>query len=436
MIIYILLLAAAVIAGIPLCSNKYQRWGKIVYCSALALTFILIAVLRYGVGYDYHLYGAKCYNISVNGIDFLMADKMEKGFLLPVYIFNLAVDKYYSIFIFAALAIYVPLFILIYKRSSIPWISVAAFLCFGLFFNSLCFLRQFVAAIIVAYAMKYTNAKDYPRFFVLVLSAGAFHWSALIMTVLFVFLKIKPNYIYLSIAAVGTILFCIFSRSLMFWFIDNFYMYRGYNPDVSVEAGTGLPMRYTIMFGVLFAVCFAFRKRLIEKNERNSVYINCLMFTTIFEAMGMRHAILSRFALLTYLPAILWLLPDLVIVVRECISEKINAPKKKSAVKTGAVVMSSIFAAGCYLVLMFNNYNGVVPYNTIFDHVDDVYSVQDWYPEDDDEDWDDEYLDDEDWDDEDWDDEDWDDEDWDDENWDDEDSDDEWEDDIDYEETE
>lgn len=425
MIVYISLLAAAVIAGIPLCSSKCQKWGKIVYCSVFALVFILISVFRYGVGYDFHSYGAYCYNMGQSDIEYLMTDKMEKGFVLPVYIFNLAVDKYYSIFIYTSLVIYVSVFGLIYKRSSIPWISVAAFLCFGLFFNSLCFLRQFIAAIIVAYAMKYTNMKEYPRFLVLVLCAGAFHWSALIMAVLYLFLKIKPSYLYLGIAAAGTTLFCIFSRQLMLWFVDNFYMYRGYNPDVSSEAGTGLPARYTIMFGVLFAVCFAFRKQLIEKNEKNSIYINCLMFTTIFEAMGMRHAILSRFAILTYLPAILWLLPDLVVVVREYISEKISLPRIKNAVKIGAAGISTVFAAGCYLLLILNNYNGVMPYNTIFDHVDDVYYIEGSVYED--EEWLDDDVEDEDWDDEDWDDEDWDDEDWDDEY---------FEDEIDYEDTE
>ena len=235
------------------------------------------------------------------------------------------------------------------------------------------------------------------------------------MVVMYVFLKIKPGYIYLGIAAVGTILFCIFSRSAMFWFIENVPMYSGYDPDNNVEASSGLSIRYTIMFAVPFILSFIFRKRLAEKNPNNSIYINCLMFTTIFEAMGARHAILSRFALLVYLPAVLYLIPDLVIVIKDYIDSKLENGGRKVALNAVSAAVGAIAAAACYIVLLVNNYNGVVPYVSIFNKPHEIFEetvIEDsssdnsfndeWYVDESDE-----YFEDDEWAEEDWDDEYW-----------------------------
>ncbi len=388
MLMYFILLAAAVGAGIPLCSKKCGKWGRIVYCAVFALIFTFVSAVRFQVGYDYNAYGGTYFDMMYHGLDEVAEMRMEKGFLMPLYILNLAFSDYWVVFIYTSVIFYFSVFALIYKHSSLPWVSVCAFLCFGAFFNSLCFLRQFMAAIIVTYAVKYINGKNPVRFFVLTIAAASFHWSALIMVVMYFLLRIKPSRIYLGIVAAGMVVFFIFSRSVMLFLIDKFYMYSSYNPNTSVEASTGLPIRYTVIFGVLFAICFLFRKRLIEKNPANGVYINCLMFTTVFEAMGTRHAILSRFALLTYLPALLYLLPDAAKVAAEFALEK----KGKTA-KIVAVSLSSAFSVVSYLLLMLNNYNGVVPYTSQFNRPYDIFVEVKATEEDFDDDFDEEYED-------------------------------------------
>lgn len=368
MTVYYLLLAAVIALGIPLCGKRCGKWGKIVYCIICAVGFTVISAIRFEVGYDYNLYGRVYYDMKYNGIDGVSADRMEKGFLLPLYILSLGFEEYYVVFIYTSIIIYAAVFALICKRSEIPWISAAAFLCFGLFFNSLCFLRQFIAALIITYAIKFAHRKTIARYFILVIAASAFHWSALIMALLYIFLKIKPSWIYFGIAAAGTVIFCIFSRSAMLFLIDRFYMYKSYNPDSNPEASIGLSPRYTIIFGIIFLLCFLFRKKLIEKNPDNCIYINCLMFTVVFEAMGMRHAVLSRFAILTYLPPFLFLLPDMTVTVGQYIKEK-----KGKVLAAMSAAAASIFAVGCYTVLMINNYNGVVPYITQFNRTHDIF---------------------------------------------------------------
>ncbi|MDE6746673.1 MAG: EpsG family protein [Oscillospiraceae bacterium] len=367
MLIYYILLALAC-AGMPLCGKKCGKWGKIVYCAVFAVLITVVSAIRFQVGYDFGSYGGTYANMFFRDVDDLSMIKMEKGFLMPMYFFSLGFESYWTVFVYTSIAIYLPIFVLIYFNSSKPWISVCAFLCFGIFFNSLCFLRQIMAAVILAYAIKYVCGKSYLRFMIFVIAASAFHWSALAMAVLYFFLRIKPSLIYLGVVSVGTILFCIFSRSAMLFLTEKFYMYSVYNPDTSGEAMVGLPPRYTIMFGVLFIVCFLFRKKLIEKNPNNGIYINCLMFTTVFEAMGMRHAILSRFAILTYLPAILYLLPDAAEVTVDYAREKKG---RLGGILSAAA--AAVYSVVFYTILMINNYNGVVPYTTQFNRPYDIF---------------------------------------------------------------
>ena len=364
MAVYILLLAAVVIPGIPLCSKKCGKWGRAVYCVLAALILIFTASVRLNVSYDYNYYASAYTKLTFSDISDIMADRYEKGFLIPLYVLNLISENYILCFVYVAVVVYSAVFVYIYRHSDIPWVSAAAFLCFGLFFNSLCFLRQIIAAVVAAYGMKYAVKGQPYKFAIMMLMAGAFHWSALILVPMYFLLRIKPSYTYLGVLSGLVILFCIFSRKLMFWAIDVFYMYRGYNVETNVEASMGLTPAYCIMFGLLFAVCFLFRERLIAKREENIVYINCLMFTTIFEIFGVKHAILSRFAILFYITPILYLLPDAVVVIKEYIGEKFTYPKRRTAVSVCSAMVAAVYFIGCYCMLMANDYNGVMPYET------------------------------------------------------------------------
>ena len=376
MFLYIALLAASVFLGLSVCGKKCGRAGRIIYCVIAALIFIFVSASRFEVSYDYNLYGRIYEGMTYSELEDLMTMKMEKGFIIPLYALSLGFPEYYHLFIATSIVIYTALFVLIYKHSSNPWISVVSFLCFGVFFNSLCFLRQFIAALVVTYAMKYVTEKKPLQFFVMTLAASCFHWSALIMLVMYFFLRIKPSGVYLGVITALSVLFCIFSRTMMKWFIEHFYMYKGYDPDSSVEASVGLSPKYTLIFGIIFLVCFFFRKRLIEKNPANSVYINCMMYDVVFEACGMRHAILSRFALIVFLPPLLYLIPDVVTVAREYISEKAKSGVKKTAFTALSAAVASVFAVGCYLMLILGNYNGVYPYVSIFDRPYDIFVEQ------------------------------------------------------------
>lgn len=371
---YVGLLAVSVLLGLPLCSKKAGKWGRVVYCAALAVIFIVLSASRFLVGYDFAAYGKEYFDMKYLDAEDVIVRRFEKGFNMPLYFLSLGYEEYYYVFIYTSILIYSAVFYLIYKNSSCPWISAAAYLCLGLYFNSLCFLRQVMAALVAAYAVKYAVSSKPLRFFALIFVAASFHWSALIMIPMYIFLKIKPSWIYLGIMTAATAVFCIVSKTVMFWVIDHFYMYQGYNPETSPEANQGLSPKYTVMFGLLLIAVYCFKDRLLKKNPANAVYINCLMFTVIFEAMGTRHAILSRFAIIAYFTGIVYIAPDLAGVVRDLCNEKFRSDeKRRGAAQTAAVAVACAYFAGSYLMLMYGNYNGVVPYVSQQDRPYDIF---------------------------------------------------------------
>lgn len=363
MSVYLFLYAGALVSGFILCNKKLQPWGKPVYCAGCGLAFILISALRFSTGHDYNSYAS-----IFDGYTFLSPEeigmaRLEKGISIPLDMLNQYSDTYIPMFVLTSILIYAGVFFLIHKNSSLPWVSVIAFLSLGVFFNSLNFLRQFIAAIVVAFAIRFIEVKNPYKYLLCVIIASVFHWSALIMIPFYVILRLKPGPALIASSSGLLIIIYIFSFPIMKFLTETFYMYRAYDPESSVEMTTGLPVTYTLMFLIPFIICMFFRKRLYEKNPMNYIYINCLLFAAFFEAIGVKHAIISRFALLFFLPPIAALAPDLCLVIKEYIDKRFR--KVKTQIKMIVADFALVSAFLCFLALINVNYNGVMPYRSI-----------------------------------------------------------------------
>ena len=99
----------------------------------------------------------------------------------------------------------------IYKYSDCAYISLAAFITLGMFYTSLGFMRQTLAAIIVTFALHYIDSKQPLRFLVLVLFASCIHVSSLIMIPFYFILRIKLTRRLLSIYSSVSLFLFVFS---------------------------------------------------------------------------------------------------------------------------------------------------------------------------------------------------------------------------------
>lgn len=366
MLIYYVLFILAVVLGILLRKGK---WAKLAYVSMMGAVLFMLSAFRVSTGYDYNLYAGWYYEYLFTSPEELMTRKVEKGFSIPMkYLSDLFYD-YQVMFIVIAFVLTLLAMVYIYRYSANAWISVTAFLGFGVFFNSLNFMRQLIAAFLVAYALRYIETKQFGRFLVFVLFASSIHFSALLMLPFFFVLQIPMTVATLGIYSVLAGL--TYWKSTDILHLVTQYVYKGYDPTNNVEVTQGLPVGYVLIFAVLFTVAFLLRKDLKARNPRNSILINCAFFALLFEFYGTKHTILSRFALLFYLPPVLLLVSEIVEVAGQRLQAWLGARRLPHRLGTLAVLCSAVILCfGFYQYFLLQNYNGVVPYRSVFSQSD------------------------------------------------------------------
>ncbi len=359
--VYWLILIGSLAVGIPLCRLKY---GRAVYCSAMGLVLFLVSALRAHVGYDYNLYGGWYMDVQTSSMDDIMLIKQEKGFMVPMKLISDVNSDYQVMFVIIAFIITAAVMLYIFVYSEKPYLSVFFYISFGLFFNSMNFMRQMIAAAVILYAMQYIRKKQFMRFAALVLFASVFHVSALIVLPFYFILRIKMDWLTLGTYTAITVLFMLFSWDILDFITD--YVYKGYDPAKSAEVINGTNPIYAVFFSVFFLLTFLVRKELVAENPFNNVLINCMFFTAFFEIIGIRHAILSRFAVLFFIPAVVVLVPRaFMALLKRCEGVFKGESKRGNALKTVAAVLVVGCCTFMYGYMIENNYNGVSPYRTI-----------------------------------------------------------------------
>ncbi len=365
MLVYWLLLAGLLLIGIVLDRMKW-KWGKAAYCIIAGVALFLVAAVRYDVGHDFFSYGKLFIDFRVTSYADIAGTKLEKGFAIPMKLMTLVFgSNYQMLHVITAFVVALALMIYIYIYSDKPHLSVFCFLTFGIYFNSMNFLRQIIAALIVMYALQYVQKKEFLRYLVLVIFASCFHTSALLMIPFYFILMIPLNWKTLGFFIAVTVPCYIFSREISGVVTE--YLYKSYTSG-SVEFDKGLNPLYFIFFFVFFIIAFLVRKELVEKNPYNNVLLSCMFFTVFFEFFGTKHAILSRFALLFFIPAVTVLVPQ---AVEIAIEKACRFFKGRNTAQVAAKVVSYILVfglcSGMYTYMIANDYNGVNPYRTVYD---------------------------------------------------------------------
>ena len=365
--VYICLLAGALILGILLCRNKK---GSMIYCIIMGIAMFLIAALRQSVGFDFNSYSHIYMRAMTYDIEELAVERTEKGYLMITKLLADYFVDYQTIFVVCAAFFAVCAAVAAYKYCKRPYLGICFFLAFGLYFNTLNFLRQSIAAFIVFYAIMHCVKKDqFFRFCIMVLLASCFHYSALLIIPFYFLIKIKLTPVTLGIYSVLTVLIYVFSWDIMD-FVTN-YVYQNYQPRTSVHVLNGVDPAYFVISLIVSVTPIILRKKLTERNPFNEVLISCMFFSLFFEIIGIKHSIVSRMGIYFTIPAVIVLLPEVFEVILDICKKAAKKDSKKRALLTGIAVAS--FAVICtteYSMMILRNYNGVTPYRTIYDEVE------------------------------------------------------------------
>lgn len=423
--------AAAIFELVRLLRFPRSRAAKIINELALAaglLSTVFVAGFRLDTGYDYVPYLRSFLETAGKTVAELAKLRTEKGYLLLNLFAGYLSNNISVIFICVAALIAAILYIGLKSMTRYPSTGLLAFYLFGFFFNSMNFHRNFIAATIVfaAYAFLrgpghelsvsmidepgganrstiFTDGlsaderlRSFVRYAALVLTASAFHRSALLMLPFWFILRIRINLISAPVylAAGGVILY--FAMPLMR--IITSYIYKEHSPEFSADMLKGIPVTYSLCLGVVFAIAFFWRKR-FYRSAWDTVLISASFFAFYFEFVGSRHSILGRFTMYFGPVTAMVLVPELTVFCLRLLV-KTQTPQTASSGGTdpaiaahdrmaepernftrginkaqkAAAVVSLIFLAAAavtfFAYALTHNYNRVVPHEWIWNLYD------------------------------------------------------------------
>ena len=366
---YFICFFLSIVIGLLLNIGGWKKWKTYVYSIFTFILFSCLLGFRSGTGYDTYAYNRIYLDTAHSTIAELSTNYLEKGFLMFNKAFSLtSFDMGFGQWTVAVLSVFL-LVLMIHHFCSNKWIAVATFIGSGTIFMALDYQRQFLAMAFSAFALIYIHRKDFFRFSILILLASTFHFSALILFPCYFFFRLPFNKIIMTFyVVVGTIL-VVFSKPIF-----NFLMYfvqmlrfgssvgdfADFDITSSGEFAGGVPLEYMTLLIAITVVGAVFAKKLIARNKFNNTLLHCLAISTLFEAIGVKHAYISRFGLTAMPLAFMVILCELLEMVKPKIA--IYSKNKQLAINIGiygGIILSYIIMM---YVMLRGNYNGCYPY--------------------------------------------------------------------------
>lgn len=247
--------------------NLNPKQTKIIHLfSIVLLTFI--AAFRYQIGWDYDSYVAIFDNVDnytniEETLKFIIAYLKDYGF------------QYQSIFVVYALLTYPILYMALkYNNKTSFMMSIILFWFIpGLYFNSLSIIRQFAALSICFFSARYIYKKQFIKFFLCLILATSFHYTAIIMLPFYFFAqKDYPRYAHFLAIVIACVIFQFNIISNLLSYIDFPYAEYLFTQPQTVNYGLTLIMEF-IIWGTIVLL-----KNKIIKTKEDKINLNMFTF--------------------------------------------------------------------------------------------------------------------------------------------------------------
>lgn len=308
------------------------------------LPFVIINGTMSFVGNDYANYYREFLYIqsgqeSYTDIGYVLLNKL---------VIALGLD-FQFVYVFISLIGYGLLFWCIRKYSENFAISIVLFFSIGYFYLlGLNQIRQFIALVIVFYALSLIPNGKFLTYAVLVGVASLFHFTALIMFPCYFILKLKPKLSYYVVLTVVLIPFNLFYTEIMQFLFSTFR--SAYVGSAYMERQAAIDVLGLVPFVAVLLILLFYYDKIIKTNPMNLIAFNGVLISVIIMSVCSWIPEYKRFIYYFYLPMI-YVIPNL-----------LQLEKRKSVryLLLGAVIVSS-------LIPMLRNAPGwgVYPYSSV-----------------------------------------------------------------------
>ncbi len=336
--------------------------------------FVLMATMRYGIGYDYFNYERLYEQLGPMTAAQLVQDPLGKQFigysLLTHLLYRAGLD-YRSLLLVINLLMTGVVLWFVKRYSPLPWMSLFFYLTLQFFAHSMNLFRQSIAATICLLAYPFLKKRKLLPFVLVVLLAAAFHTSVLFFLPFYWILNWKCDGRLLgglALAAVPVYLFSNRAAQLVTQYL--FPNYAGY---IGSRYWAGLGYRYAIFPILYFAAAWLTRRWLLAERQENRILINSSFYVMLLYVFSIHHMILERFSIYLF-PYAMLLLPKMVVSVpavqgesKKKESKRLERQRRESVVLLAALAVAAGFAYLCFASMQgTNGFHKVYPYVSVW----------------------------------------------------------------------
>ena len=294
--IYFIYLIIAGVQAFIFFSNRDKNllFSKQNYVLVCCTELILLAGLRSrNVGADTEVYlDALNYYEKLPKLDLLGAG-LVKPFDFEIGYFWLTkmlalfnVSETVFLFVIATI-IYVPFFSSLNKYSKYPYLSIVVYFGIGLFAYSLGIFRQMIAISVCLIGIEDMNQGNFKKYFVTIMVASLFHFTALVMLIPYFLRKIDLKLI-LKVTFLLQIIFLFFGNEVVhfiFYVLPNYSNYIGGKYDV--QGGS-----YLMLLLLNFVLIISYY---IFRCDMNSVlFVKIIALASVFQCLGYSFNLFGR----------------------------------------------------------------------------------------------------------------------------------------------
>lgn len=351
MMVYLLLIAFLIGGGWFLCDHlggKKMEWTYLLISGA---AFVVIATLRYSIGFDYFSYQTIFEDIAaLPG----WKEVLEYGASYPLFaILNRLVamvgGSYHILLLVCNLIMTALVLWVVYRWSCNKWLSLLLYVTMQFFPHSMNLLRQSMAAFILFAGYGLLRRKKFIPYLLLVLVAAGFHTSALVMIPCYFLLNLPFNWYLVGAYAAATLIGYVAYQPLI-EFVTT-YIFPQYAMYLDSIYATANGLSYVVVPAIYFLCVALFANRLLKRDPRSSILIYSSLFTFILYIFITRMFILERLSVY-FFPLIMLVVPEMVdtFQVDSLNQEELSKKDKHTARKQMAQVKEQKFYRNWALV--------------------------------------------------------------------------------------
>lgn len=345
-----------------------MQWAFLLLAGGL---FVLVATMRYGIGYDYFNYERLYEQLGPMTAAQLVQDPVGRkfiGYSLLTRLLYLAGLDYRSLLLVINLLMTGAVLWFVKRYSPLPWMSLFFYLTLQFFAHSMNLFRQSIAATICLIAYPFLKKRKLLPFVLVVLLAAAFHTSALFFLPFYWILNWKCDGRLLgglALAAVPVYLFSNQAAQLLTQYL--FPNYAGY---IGSRYWAGLGYRYAIFPILYFAAAWLTRRWLLAEKQENRILINSSFYVMLLYIFSTHHMILERFSIYLF-PYAMLLLPKMVVSLPTVPEQggKRDAKRLERRRRERTVLLAALAVAAGFAYLWFASRQGTNGFHKVYPYV-------------------------------------------------------------------